>query len=1052
MGNNTPEEPKSASVPHLADISLSRNPLPMEMKQIPEEDALKDIEGIKNGISIVDADYFAKSSEKEIEVLRNSLLFAKADLFRYGNHPSLAVQVKAAEIIDKVREKYDTLPAKKTFVESTEEELPSPVPERESPEEIVQKEKEVQEKKEQKTKEEEEILQRIHTSMIPDLTLDVEDLKLMYKLMASDLRILNSSDNPEMKLHVAATKKNMEERIAGLTPKEMQTYAEGLPSDQDAEMEVNKKRTKMDAELTISREFASAGSARAAEAEVNELKEKTAGQMPLRTNAETLREGSILSQGQMDEAVEKKEAEEKSKREQKPWTNASNFEELIVSVPEEGITTDKGVKYEQGEIRKSLGDVVSLIQRGTPFSEINFYVFDGQFTDKLKSLALRTTPEKDIATKDERIVEILNTPKLSEEAEKRMQALGGDAEMTIVKEVKTDKIDEANSAGNVTPIEIDDTKRASVGTATPVLSFEEFKKSSFHTPPNGTPPEVSPTVPPTTEKKMLPEAVMERARKIKENLAERARILTEEGTLLERAGKLTKKSIEGWRGVGEWYNRQDPKMKRLITLSLTAAALGSGAMAAMGAAGVFGGVAMAARLVGSAGTFVSLEKLLHVKHAEKTGEERPTGWVEKRHLIEALTVSVLLGGGFVGDAINNITTGRLAEALGFSGTKTPPVPSTTPPVPEKTAESTTQPTQSPVTPSPEKHPEAKVVEAAKIVEDKPSLNQADVRALDNEIAVRETAVEKARLNASEAAVTPEKIPTAEMPAYTVKSGDNFYKILRANFPEINALEPGRQANAIENILAEIKKNPELYGVKDVNLIKPGDAINIKGIHDIIESTKIGEEGIIEHAKGLSDEAVERIEKYQPPTTSSAPNFVEPRTIATGPSNTTGISPEGFHTETPLNVEADTLTQNTTTQPPPSIEPAVSKLPPLYLEKYFNASPEELETLPPVNSAFLINANEMLRLQLDSAFGKNGFFGRVAGVDSSDWKNIKGMKMSDLFDDKKTYDEATTKFKNYLLKLSTDSGHTPSLDGKESVDTFLKRGVFALVSKGEVKTT
>ena len=114
------------------------------------------------------------------------------------------------------------------------------------------------------------------------------------------------------------------------------------------------------------------------------------------------------------------------------------------------------------------------------------------------------------------------------------------------------------------------------------------------------------------------------------------------------------------------------------------------------------------------------------------------------------------------------------------------------------------------------------------------------------------------INAVNAEISP-------LPTYEVKSGDTLYSILKTQFPEIQELSGGRQVNAIENILAEMEKNPTEYGVTsgDLDKINPGENINIEKIHEIIEQERIGGENIIDHAKNLPLETAENIESHEP---------------------------------------------------------------------------------------------------------------------------------------------------------------------------------------------
>jgi hypothetical protein len=92
--------------------------------------------------------------------------------------------------------------------------------------------------------------------------------------------------------------------------------------------------------------------------------------------------------------------------------------------------------------------------------------------------------------------------------------------------------------------------------------------------------------------------------------------------------------------------------------------------------------------------------------------------------------------------------------------------------------------------------------------------------------------------------TPE-IP--ETPPYTIKSGDTLSGILKEQIPEIKNLGGGKaQENAIANILRGLSSEElKEIGIKsgDVNLIRPGDTINLDMLEDSIKS----QQGVIDSA-------------------------------------------------------------------------------------------------------------------------------------------------------------------------------------------------------------
>ncbi|MEK7558446.1 MAG: hypothetical protein AAB507_01305 [Patescibacteria group bacterium] len=476
-------------------------------------------------------------------------------------------------------------------------------------------------------------------------------------------------------------------------------------------------------------------------------------------------------------------------------------------------------------------------------------------------------------------------------------------------------------------------------------------------------------------------------------LEKRGEALEKEASLLEKTGKIGRGMLEKWRGVGEWYNKQPTKIKLAVSLGLTAAALGSGALAIGAGAAIFGGLAGTARLIGSAGTFVFIEKILHTAHAQKTGKERDTGWTEKRQVAEAFIFSVLLGGGFASLAGHNIASGRLMEALGFGGGKTSIV--------------------------------TEMVREAPRPITKPSGTY----------------------------VTPEQMPAgATLPEYTAVKDDNLYKIIRGNFSDIKNLPAGQQENAIENILAQIRKDPESFGIKgdNINALKAGDIINIQKISEIIESHQIGGQSIVEHAEGLSPETVEHIKGWVSPDKPSLGSFdggVHTVDLAT-------FNEAGQETVTDAPVEKggeDVVLSEPKVFPetPREIKSVVSGE---ILVKHFDTPSEKLEGVLSRHDMIIVeDARQMLRIKLDDAFGSKGFFGfgAVPGEKSAEWFALKGKTIGELVLDKSP-NEASIKVQNFVGGLAGESGQMARKS--ESVQDFVKRAMLIITKAGNEKIT
>ena len=505
---------------------------------------------------------------------------------------------------------------------------------------------------------------------------------------------------------------------------------------------------------------------------------------------------------------------------------------------------------------------------------------------------------------------------------------------------------------------------------------------------------------------------------------ERGEAIAEEFKKLKEEGKIIETGLEIWRGVGEWYNKQPTKTKLAVSLGLTAAALGSGALAMGAGAAVFAGLAGTARVIGSAGTFVFIEKALHIAHAAKTGKERDTGWAEKRQVAEAFIFSILLGGGFASLAGHNIASGRLMDALGFAGGKT-----------NIAAEAIKETIKT-----------APINSASDV--DKPT----GLRAFDNAFGDHTIPLEQVtsdELEKGDYQNIPDKTPIGEtVPEYSVKSGDNLYKIIRENFSEVKDLPAGKQENAIENILAKISKDPASYGIKggNINALKIGDSINLEKIHEIIETHKIGEQGIVEHAQGLSDETVERIKNYKSPTDGIKTGVLEQGKV--------DIFAEVRDVQIEKGGEDIILSE------PKAIvgdenniyRGAESTASGEMLAKHFETSPESLKgVLRGPDIVAIEDARNMLAIKLDTTFGQKGFFGfgATSGEKSADWLAFKGKTIGELLTNKSP-SESVLKVRNFVGELGGASGQIARRS--ETVEDFVKRALIGIVRTGKQITT
>lgn len=119
--------------------------------------------------------------------------------------------------------------------------------------------------------------------------------------------------------------------------------------------------------------------------------------------------------------------------------------------------------------------------------------------------------------------------------------------------------------------------------------------------------------------------------------------------------------------------------------------------------------------------------------------------------------------------------------------------------------------------------------------------------------------------------TPEIVTSEKVVAVEIQKGDTAYSVLRKMVPDIEELDGStRQNNAIENIISKMKAHPgglEAFGISsgNINELTPGESIDVAKIQNILDTTKLSSgKGILEHAQGLSNEAIQRIESFNAP--------------------------------------------------------------------------------------------------------------------------------------------------------------------------------------------
>lgn len=269
------------------------------------------------------------------------------------------------------------------------------------------------------------------------------------------------------------------------------------------------------------------------------------------------------------------------------------------------------------------------------------------------------------------------------------------------------------------------------------------------------------------------------------------------------------------RKIGENYKKARLTYKGALALAILAGVSSGGAAALLGAS-----VGIAMRVGGGAAAFVGVEAFL-----EKKRQEKERWWNKNPKIVAVLSAGLMSGA--IGKTIS--ATGAdewLSHAWdkAFGGAEV--APSVSGPVSD---EIPTQP-----------------------------------------VKVDMTALEKAYQGAMP---TPEAIAETAESVHTVVSGENLHNLI-GGMKELSELDGGKKENAIANIIAHMQKNPAEYGIVsgDVNRLAIGDHINMEKIHSVIAETKIGGEGIVEHAKHLASETIAKGEVPKPSSESFMSNL------------------------------------------------------------------------------------------------------------------------------------------------------------------------------------
>lgn len=152
------------------------------------------------------------------------------------------------------------------------------------------------------------------------------------------------------------------------------------------------------------------------------------------------------------------------------------------------------------------------------------------------------------------------------------------------------------------------------------------------------------------------------------------------------------------------------------------------------------------------------------------------------------------------------------------------------------------------------------------------------------------------LRAMAASASPASSPEASTLAesiYTVKSGDNFTKILKeANIPEFKDLSPQGQENAIQNLLKSLSADEKAaigLGADPDKLIAGQTTLDLNKVTQLLHEKQIGGESLLERAGHLGEQT---INASTPPAISVTPEQVLPNDSIVEPEKYVGQDENG----------------------------------------------------------------------------------------------------------------------------------------------------------------
>lgn len=480
--------------------------------------------------------------------------------------------------------------------------------------------------------------------------------------------------------------------------------------------------------------------------------------------------------------------------------------------------------------------------------------------------------------------------------------------------------------------------------------------------------------------------------------------------------------------IGDWYRRLPLKYKLAAATVFMSSASVVGALGGAGIGMIMGAVFVGStgqRFLGSLAMFVTVEGMLTKRSLARNEEEKKIMGVRMNVILGALAGSgVFLGGKLLGDYLSSGGE-HVAEV-------------TPPPSP-----------QVPVVPAPETL-DLNAKEVFDSVQEKIKaaipLPHEEMAAANNSIMTpgNELIGHAAAAESTSSIMTPgnelfghaadKMIETS----YAVHGGDNLWNIIKEKIPEIQGLDgEGRQSNAIANIIEQIKKDPESFGITsgNVDTLSAGDTIDLEKVREVLDTTKISvgghETSIIERAIGLTD--IEASHIMENNAKISAWHTAHPDTLLT--------------TETVDKILSGTIDSAAETN-------TLSEITKDYILNMPDTGGRTIEQLSA--EALSLDTDAVLHAYVQTMFGSMG----TNGERSVDWLDFKGRAVSEVvskkFDALPVGEEgavqkfgidspsAVDKLKGYLKLLVDKSGMNPNPG--ESVEHFSKRTISAIISK------